>query len=336
MLIFLLVFKLLDLTLSYTVACLDNWNPLDYGSIRHLYAGAINADACFFGTSRTMLQIRPEKIRETTGLSAWNLGMDGSNLDQNVFTFEEYLLHNKKPRIVAFDVDADNLDPKYRRFQKKYFSRFQRYSRHTWDLFNQTWQDYLKNALILSAGNEQILGIIRAFIFPQKTPADVILERGAYLRNCTVFHAFPQDDNNISSPPPGQASPSLAENPKNHKEKVYDIEINEELKTCYRELAKNNSQNGLITVFFFPPRYNDGRQNDLSHEQALDFFSGLERQYPEIYTLDFSADQDFNKKELFWTPSHLNFQGANLLSEKIGKTINQILSKNPNKHQDSR
>jgi len=90
LIIFILVFKLLDFALFCTVACLDNRNPLDYGSIRHLYAGAINADACFFGSSRTMLQIRPEKIREITGLSAWNLGMDGSNFDQALFTFEEY------------------------------------------------------------------------------------------------------------------------------------------------------------------------------------------------------------------------------------------------------
>lgn len=77
-----------------------------FGSFNRLVEGRINADVIINGSSRALVHYDPRVIREVTGRSAWNLGMNGVHIDVQLAVLRTYLRHNRKPAVVIQNLES--------------------------------------------------------------------------------------------------------------------------------------------------------------------------------------------------------------------------------------
>lgn len=76
-----------------------------FGVTNRIVAGQINADVIITGSSRALVHYDPRIIGETLGLTAFNLGRNGSQTDLQLAVLKTYLEHNKKPALVIHNLD---------------------------------------------------------------------------------------------------------------------------------------------------------------------------------------------------------------------------------------
>ncbi|MCY7352524.1 MAG: hypothetical protein LH606_18015 [Cytophagaceae bacterium] len=89
---------------------------LDFG-LAHNYdfkpslvvAGHTRPDALFLGNSRVELMLNPAVFSQHTGLSAYNLGFNGSSLIQQLALLNLWLRHNPAPKYLFVEVSPENL-----------------------------------------------------------------------------------------------------------------------------------------------------------------------------------------------------------------------------------
>lgn len=77
-----------------------------FGVSNRIVEGNINADIIITGSSRAVSHYDPRIIQSITGLSAFNIGRNGSQTDMQLAVLKTYLKHNRKPRIVLHNLDA--------------------------------------------------------------------------------------------------------------------------------------------------------------------------------------------------------------------------------------
>jgi hypothetical protein len=332
--IFLVVLKICDILLSsFFFWSLETQTALteDVGSLNRMYHGEINAEVVFFGSSRTSLHINPEVVQAVSDQTVWNLGMDGSNFEQQEFTLEEYLLHNKTPKIVVFEADLVSLDPSLLRFKTELFLPYRNDSNHTFNLFNSSWDESLYYWFFSSTVYKpQIPAILMDYqniveriknggnIYePTKKPKvltvnrpDYLLVNGAQMKKGQVPGQIPQ-----TLPYP---SPIIH----------FDLTNINNREENFQKLTQFANDRGYTLVLMFPP-YMNGEIDESQRKIAVDFYTKLTQKYKNIYFLDYSQDSLLsNNPNYWWDKNHLNIKGAKILSEEIGLALNQILKKN--------
>jgi len=82
-----------------------------FGSLNNVFAGRVNADIIINGSSRALTHYDPRIIEKATGLSAYNLGMNGIQTDVQVAVLKAYLRRNSKPKLVIQNLESFSFDP---------------------------------------------------------------------------------------------------------------------------------------------------------------------------------------------------------------------------------
>ncbi len=77
-----------------------------FGSFNRVVAGEVNADVIINGSSRALTHYDPRVINRTTGLTAYNLGMNGTQSDVQAAILKTYLRHNRAPKLVIQNLEA--------------------------------------------------------------------------------------------------------------------------------------------------------------------------------------------------------------------------------------
>ena len=332
--LFLVILRICDLLLSsFFFWYLQSKMALteDIGSLNRMYHGEINAEIVFFGSSRTSLHINPEVIQRNTGLTAWNLAMDGSNFEQQEFTLEDYLLHNKIPKIIVFEADLVPLDLSLLRFKTELYLPYRNDSSHTFNLFNPSWdqslyywffsssiykqeipsvlQDYQNIFDDINNGGLAVEPLTKSRVVRVIRP-DYVLINGAQLKKGQVPDQLPQSL-------PFQ-SPAI------HFD-LSQIAIRE-LK--FEKLVQFANQKGITLVLLFSP-YMSGEIDEGQRKTAIDFYSQLSQKYKNTYFLDHSQDPWLaNNLNYWWDGNHMNIKGANILSDEVGRELDQMIRNN--------
>lgn len=76
-----------------------------FGATNRLVNGEINAQIVITGSSRALVHYDPKIIGHATGLTAYNLGRNGSQTDLQLAVLKTYLQHNRKPRLIVHNID---------------------------------------------------------------------------------------------------------------------------------------------------------------------------------------------------------------------------------------
>lgn len=81
-------------------------NTSSFGVWNRIVDGKINADIVISGSSRALAHYDARIIEERTGLTAFNIGLNGSQTDMQLARLKTYLRHNKKPSLLIHNLDV--------------------------------------------------------------------------------------------------------------------------------------------------------------------------------------------------------------------------------------
>ena len=106
-----------SITLVFLLSCLDfvvtsglkKSNYRDLPKWVEITNGGIDAQVIIVGSSRALVHFDCEKISKKTGLSCYNLGLDGSNFKLQKEILELYLRKNKTPERLIWSLDINTL-----------------------------------------------------------------------------------------------------------------------------------------------------------------------------------------------------------------------------------
>lgn len=101
----------------FLLSCLDfvvtsglkKSNYRDLPKLVEITNGGIDAQVIIVGSSRALVHFDCEKISKKTGLSCYNLGLDGSNFKLQKEILELYLRKNKTPERLIWSLDINTL-----------------------------------------------------------------------------------------------------------------------------------------------------------------------------------------------------------------------------------
>ncbi len=77
-----------------------------FGSLNRVVSGKVNTEVVINGSSRALNHYDPRIISQVTGLSAYNLGMNGVQVDVQLAMLRTYLSLNAKPRLVIQNLET--------------------------------------------------------------------------------------------------------------------------------------------------------------------------------------------------------------------------------------
>lgn len=80
-------------------------NTSSFGVSNRIVDGEVNADIVISGSSRALAHYDPRIIHELMGLTAFNIGLNGSQTDMQLARLKTYLRHNKRPFLLIHNLD---------------------------------------------------------------------------------------------------------------------------------------------------------------------------------------------------------------------------------------
>ena len=141
--VFLIGFYLLALLLQTVVFLVVRRIPVGgFGIMNAIDGGTINADLIIGGSSRGQSHFNPEIIARETGLSCYNISVNGSRLGVQLPVLKWYLDKNRPPKYAALNIDVFTVEPDPYVYQPYYylpylgnenlFEGLARIDRHLW------------------------------------------------------------------------------------------------------------------------------------------------------------------------------------------------------------
>jgi hypothetical protein len=89
---------------------IKNSNNEEMPSWNQLFSGSINDDLVIMGSSRAYVHFDPKAIERLSGISTYNLGLNGSRFYSQKAKLDWYLKFNKKPKVLIWVVDLHSFE----------------------------------------------------------------------------------------------------------------------------------------------------------------------------------------------------------------------------------
>jgi hypothetical protein len=105
--LFFLIIAILAYALNATISRgLRRIETSKFGALNAIMTGRATADVVISGSSRALNHYDPETLQSITGLSAYNIGMNASQIDLQRVILKAYLKHNARPRMIIQNLDV--------------------------------------------------------------------------------------------------------------------------------------------------------------------------------------------------------------------------------------
>lgn len=263
-----------------------------------LLSGTITEKQIILGSSRAAHNLVAAEIESGTGITTYNIGVPGSNVDFHTQLFKLMLSNGNIPGTLLLAIDRTEL----MEIPKINF-RF--------DLFYPLASDERICRILVERGHLNPLLTQLFHTYREKLGFIEVFRPYALFRK--PEHEIRKDG---SAPLVGR-SPTYKEMKFDDQENIYKIQ-NESprLKESFTELLTLCRKHGIKLVLILSPNYNmpsEGfpeRMKSLAGEDAV--------------FLDYSRRPEFKGKEMYYDYSHLNADGAMLLSKMIGEDLRNI------------
>ena len=305
---------LLALGLNATLnAGLRRITTAQFGVSNGIVDGKINADIIITGSSRALSHYDPRIIQSFTGLTAFNLGRNGSQTDMQLAVLKTYLKHNRHPRIVLHNLDAFSFvmtrevyDPaQYIPYlgEKDIYAALRAINPEVWwkcryvPLYGYAVEDMRLDWMLAPLG---LLGWSpRQDFFQGYNP-----RAGKWTEDFAGFKAANPDGVSFEIQPAG-------------------IQVMKDLiQVCH--------ENGIVLVFVYSPEYRQMQSLTRNRANIFSEFHNLSQQF-NVPLWDFSNWEHTDDKEFFNNSQHLNAEGAGIFSTDLARRLAEELPRlNPN------
>ena len=300
---FCVVVAALFLTDSLVNAGLRRIRTSSFGVTNRIVNGQINADILVTGSSRAQVHYDPQVIREVTGRSAFNIGINGSQTDLQVAMLKVYLAHNRKPELIIHNLDLYSFqttreiyDPAqylpYLRENHVYEAIRRVYPADAWKwkwlpLYGYATQD-LRFTWI--NGPKALVGLQ-----PRETHRNGYTPR--YLEWTGDFEKL-RDSH--------AAGVTFEIEPQG----VRDLE----------EIPQLCQQHGIPLILVYSPEYIEMQELEQNRDEIFSVFRKIAERY-NSKLWDYSSSQISQEKRFFYNSQHLNAAGAATYSNSISARL---------------
>lgn len=273
----------------------------DFGTWNRIVRGEVNAAIIINGSSRAQTHYDPRLIAAATGLSAYNIGLNGSQTDMQLARLKTYLRHNRKPQWVIHNLDAFSLqvshgevyDPgQYVPYldEPDLYPPLAAIDPNTWKarwlpLYGYVAQDLrfgwlqgLRHQLGFAEGSEP--EDFKGFRPRHK----------AWTGEFDTFRALHPNGSAVAIEPAGE-------------EQFDDL-----LRLC--------ASRGIGVVLVYSPEYIEVQALTTNRAEVFTRFAAIAARH-RVRLLDFSASPIAARKELFYNSQHLNAAGAEAFTREL-------------------
>jgi hypothetical protein len=285
---------------------LRNTHTSQFGTLNRVMDGQVNADIVISGSSRALVHYDPRVIEKTTGRSAFNIGLNGSQTDMQVALFKAYLRHNRKPKLLVHNLDTFSFVTSKQIYDPAQFMPYlyeDELYRPILKVHPDAWKwKYLPlyGYVALDLQLSWVDGL-KAFvgIQPQENQFQGFEPR--HLQWTGDFSAYK------AANPDGVSFPIEPEG-------VRDLE--DLLATCQRE--------GIHVLLAYSPVYHEMRELERNRDEVFARFHALAARYG-AEVIDYGGSDIAQHQQYFYNSQHLNAEGAELFSTLVARDIQQAL-----------
>ena len=286
----------------------QNYNDT-FNNINLVFSGTLNSDIICIGSSRTLKHFNATAIENKTGLSTYNLGLNGAAVDVQGIYREAYFLKNKNPKVILQNVDITSIIRSDKIFEK------------------ETFIPYINHKIVKNNLQEIDRNIRYEYFLPMYKYRGYsnLFETSlkGYLQNKDEFKTH--RINGYSGSPTEwngefERSKDILQN---RLEKIDPDAINyglDQLKVFINEIKEEN----IFLALIWSPEYVERMQMEeplLSDVKAQ--IKKLSDSYDFVYFWDFTSDELCLSKVYFYDSYHLNDKGATIFSKKVADSINK-------------
>jgi hypothetical protein len=303
---FLLLAALLLFTHWAITHGLRSTHTSQFGTLNRVMDGEVNADIVITGSSRAVVHYDPRIIEKSTGLTAFNIGLNGSQTDMQVAFFKAYLKHNRKPKLVVHNLDTftfvtskEIYDPAQYMpylYEDELYRPILKIHPDAWKWKYLPLYGYVALDLQLSWVDG-----LKAFVGIQPKENQFLGFEPRYLEWTGDFGAFK------AANPGGVSFPIEPEG-------VKDLE--DLLATCQRE--------GIRVLLAYSPVYHEMRELERNRDEVFARFHALAARHG-AEVIDYGASDIALHQQYFYNSQHLNAQGAELFSGLVAHDIAEAL-----------
>lgn len=304
-----IIFALLLGLTALTDAGLRRTGQDDYIVWNELISGAASSNIIINGNSHAASQIDPLIIGETLGCKAFNIGLDGQDLDLQLMRYATYRHYNKKPRAIIQVMDFHTLKASTRLLNRPQYLPYLSEDNVYHDLHPigiSFWDRYLPILKyrglrpIISLGINEYFGRghvqsarSRGFL-PRNLPWDAAVD--TFIKYEHYYFASLG------------CSPSMID-------------------TARRYLATNR-QEGIRTIIITAPQYYAYTAHFPNRRFYWACIAQEAQKYGAVF-LNFQEDELSFDKGNFSNATHLNAHGSMLFSQKLALAVKQVLAEQP-------
>jgi len=264
--------------------------------------GGIDADILIVGSSRALVHFDPRIIEEKTGMTCYNLGLDGSKYSSQEKVLDLYLAHNKKPKILIWSLDLGSFQPIEGIYRYEQFLPF--------------WNEPEVKS-ILKLNKEQDQGyfnypIIKYSNNPSLKYRGLLKQVGFNVSEPKLYQGYRESNKTWD----GKFDEFVLKNVESFQE-----DFDERIFSNFKSELEQLHQSGTSIHLVIAPMYYKAKELIANSDYVINRFKALSRE--ENYSfLDYSADSMSYYKNNFYNGNHLNKTGTEVFSNNFSEEIN--------------
>jgi lysophospholipase L1-like esterase len=294
-----------------------------------VYRGELDSQIVFLGSSKTYDNVNAAALEDFTGMTCYNLSWPQASVETLSFLFEECLLHNKKPEVIFLEADFAQLSAEHHFFLYKQFAPFCNVCQHTATRLNPSLGDQLAFWFIrcknIEAGG--LNDLLRSLIqYTQRVLGNDTFDRSHYSPAVIQY----LDRNHWKD-----ARGSCLLEPLEHgvdKERFWQENswasyvMSSTRQEIYRQIIERAQSEGIALILFEPPFFS--KLNPTTARNVTQFFEQLDQEYEHVHYWSYREDPMFCNKGSYWNDDvHMNWDGAEILSEQIAERLKTLQAK---------
>jgi hypothetical protein len=276
----------------------------EYPVWNDLYDGKINTNVLVMGSSRAWRHIDPKVIKDSLGLSAYNIGMDGQHLPMQLSRYQTFLKYNKQPKIIIYSLDFFMLKENEKLFNK---DQFLPYMLFNFEILNKLkgYQDF--NYYDFTIPLVRYYGATNALMHTVKIMAFPKLNKEGRVDG---FLGTDKKWNNDFEKA-------------KKKMKNFSISIDKNILIRFDNFLLDCKNKNIKVYFVYSPEYVEGQRFVLNRNELINCLHSLANKH-KIPFLNYSNDEICLNKKYFYNTTHLNSIGADLFSKKMCSDLKNI------------
>ena len=278
-------------------------NTSSFGVWNRIVDGTINAEIVISGSSRALAHYDSRTIEERTGLTAFNIGLNGSQTDMQLARLKTYLLHNKKPSLLIHNLDLFS-------FQTTHGGAYD----------PGQYVPYLQEPPIYAALARIDPDVWKARFLPLYGYAAEDLRFNWILGAMGFFGWNPPEDHFLGFRPRSSAWTEDFERFKAMNPDGVRFEIEADGVKQMEELLRLCKGQGIKVILIYSPEYREMQTFTTNRAQIFERFGELTYRFGAA-VWDYSSSPISARRENFHNSQHLNAEGAMTFSKDLAENL---------------